>query len=802
MFQLPPALAALASYRQFIVCQFTPSTRRPGKTEKYPIDWRTGRVVDAHDPAIWLTCDEAAGVAASFGADYGVGFVFTATDPFFFIDVDSCVAADGASWNRMAMELLSRFEGAAVEVSHSMSGLHIIGTGTAPTPRKVKYLDQFDLYTEGRFVALTGTNALGNAVTLHDAALAVLVVQYLMPDPVAEGSGDWTDAPCAGWNGPTDDAVLLERALRSSSAASAFGTRASFRDLWEGDEVVLGKMYPDDHGRGAYDESKADSALAQHLAFWTGKDCERILRLMKQSALVREKWDRDDYIRGTILKVIARQYDVLYDKPAEVLAGNMPPAPTGGARGHEVTGDTFLSPDEQLTLFQGCIYVRDEHRVLVPGGYMLKPDQFRVTFGGYTYPMDPANEKISRNAWEAFTESQCYRSPRADSTCFRPEHPPGAIVHESGRTLANLWWPIETPQAEGDASRFLRHLATLIPNERDRAILLAYMAALVQFPGVKFQWAPLVQGLKGNGKTFFGTALTHCVSHRYTHLPNAKELGESGMKFTGWLKGKLLIVVEEIKTSDRRETLDALLPLITNARIEIQAKGQDQTTGDNRANLIFFSNHKDAIPKTTDERRYAIFFTAQQDFTDLARDGLDGNYFPDLYDWAEGRNRYAGQPSGWAIINHYLRNYAIPDELNPATKLHRAPETSSTAEAIDLSIGRIEQEVLEAIDQELPGFAGGWVSSMALDRLLVRLKADARIPPRKRKTMMETLGYDWHPHLLLGRTDNAVEPDGGKTRLYIRKGHILGAIENRGMIAKNYTDAQKRAMERQANYHS
>ena len=59
----------------------------------------------------------------------------------------------------------------------------------------------------------------------------------------------------------------------------------------------------------------------QHLAFWTGKDAARIERLMRRSALVREKWDRDDYLGPrTIMGAISRQVQVLQDKRPEPVA--------------------------------------------------------------------------------------------------------------------------------------------------------------------------------------------------------------------------------------------------------------------------------------------------------------------------------------------------------------------------------------------------------------------------------------------------------------------------------------------------
>jgi len=804
MWQLPPALSAFGAYRRFIVYQAVPSTTRAGKTDKFPIDYRTGRKGDSQDPAIWLTWQEAAAYAEVFGPAFGVGFVFTREVGLFFIDLDNCLrdpAHRELGWNDTALALLAQFTGAAVEVSLSGEGLHIFGRGHAPEPRRKKSADPafaFDLYTEGRFVALTGWNALGDAATDHTAALTDITARYLHRDAAAIVEGD---GPCAEWNGPADDVELLRRALKSRGVGAVFGGKASFADLWDNNVPALAAAFPDDHGRADYDESRADAALAQHLAFWTGKDCERIARLMLQSQLVREKWERPDYLPRTIEAAVARQVDVLHDKPTALPAVVPPPPSTPAvAPPKVVSGDRYLSAPAQMNLFKGCVYVSALHRILVEGGYLLKPDQFRAVFGGYSFPMDPANERVVRDAYEAFTQSQCFRFPQADSVCFRPELPAGVIIQEGGARLANVWWPIDTPQADGDAGPFLRHMEKLFPIDSDRAAILAYMAALVQNPGRKFQWAPVIIGAEGNGKTLLATALTHAVGERYSHTPNTKDLGDNGLKFTGWLASKLLVVFEEIYTAERREVLEGLKPLVTNLRVEIQGKGQDQVTGDNRANLIFFSNHKDAVPSHPDARRYAIFYTAQQNAEDMDRDGLTGGYFPDLWDWFEGRNAYAGGPSGKAIVNGYLRSYAIPDALNPATQCQRAPATSSTAEAVRLSLGTIEQEVLEAVAQETPGFAGGFISSLAMTKLVERLKFERRMPPRRRHELLIGLGYEPHPALPDGRVNTVVMPDVGRPRLYVKKGSLLLNLTSGATVQEAYERAQTKTVTRGAAF--
>ncbi len=291
MRELPPALAAMGAYRQFIVYVSQPSRSRPGKTDKFPADFRTGRVANAHDAEIWTDSATAIAHAAHYGPTYGVGFVFTPGDPFFFLDVDNCLQSDN-TWSPVAQDLCQKFAGCAMEISQSGKGLHVFGSYQSPIAQhgcKNEALG-IELYHQGRFVALTGVGCVGDVRCVADMALPGIVAQYFPPDAQQALEQGWTEGPAAEWRGPTDDDELIRRALRSQSTASAFGGRASFADLWTGNLEALQRCYPDP--ARAYDASSADAALAQHLAFWTGKDCERMQRLMEKSALVRDKWER------------------------------------------------------------------------------------------------------------------------------------------------------------------------------------------------------------------------------------------------------------------------------------------------------------------------------------------------------------------------------------------------------------------------------------------------------------------------------------------------------------------------------
>lgn len=781
MQSLPPALAALASYRQFLCYALVPSQRIPGKMDKLPVSPHTGQVCTAHDPAHWTTADHACAVANAWGQGYGVAFSFQESDPFFFIDIDN--AFDGASWSPVAQRLAAMFPGAAMEMSQSGKGMHIFGTGRAPAHGKKNTALGLEFYTELRFAALTGIGCVGDASTDHTAALHAVTAEYFPPGASSGADGDFTlsDAPVPEWRGPTDDADLIRRALRSKSASNVFGGRASFADLWEANTDALAVAYPDGGGR-AYDASQADAALASHLAFWTGRHGERIKSLMLQSGLVRDKWHRDDYLPRTIAAILSQPGDVLQDKPMEAAA--TPRATEAAPIPADVTGHTFLSPEAQKTLFAGCVYVQDRHRVLVPGGAMLKPDQFRVAFGGYVFAMDAVNERTTRNAWEAFTESQVLRAPRADTICFKPDQPPGAIINDAGRLRVNTYWPAEVKRAPGDVTPFLSHLAKVLPDQRDQQILLSYMAAIVQHKGVKFPWCPVLQGCEGNGKTFFSACVAMAVGQHFTHWPLADDIAS---QFNGWIADKIFVALEELKGQDHSsdDVVNRLMVLITGGfGVQIQQKGVDQFSMEICANFIATTNHKTAVRKTPDTaRRFALFYTAQQSYADIQRDGMSGDYFPRLYAWARAE--------GFAAITDFLYAYQIPPEFNPAGACHRAPHTSTTDAAMQESRGGVEQQIAEVIAQDTPGFMGGWVSSVMLDRLVTEtLKMGGRLNLNKRRELLQGMGYIPHPGLPEGRVNNPVQPDGKKPQLYILANHpdrwLTGAAE----IAKAYSAAQ------------
>jgi hypothetical protein len=775
---LPTPLAPLCAYAQFVVWRLV-----DGK--KLPFSPVHGGLASSTNPADWGTYEQAAAVGA------GVGFVFTERDPFWFLDIDG--AWSGSSWSPVALEICAALTGAAVEVSQSGTGLHLIGSGKAPEGHANKNIPlHLELYTKERFVALTGTNATGDAATELTAQLAPVAAKFFTRSANGARAENWTTEPCAEWAGPADDDTLLERAMRSqgNSAQAAFGSGAvTFADLFTADVDVLGAKWPSSTG-GAYDGSAADQSFANMLAFWTGKDCERMERLMRLSALARPKWDdHATYLQNTILNACGT-VGAVYNRPERETVTIAPPTePTSEGTDLLPRGGGLMLKHDQENHFAGCVYVNSVNRVMTRTGDLLDQARFNVQYGGHEFVIDSQGKKTTRSAWDALTNNENHAPVIADRICFRPEYGTGGIVRDGGKTLVNSYFPVPPDPCEGDPSKFINHLKRMLPHGEDCELLLGWMATAVQNPGEKLQWWPVVQGAEGNFKSFIHLIMERAVGSHYSHMPNMKKMVEGTSSFNGWIDRKLYLGLEEVYAANRREFFEGFKTTVTNLSIPIEGKGIEETTGDNRVNGVITMNHQDGVPVLGVSRRFTAFFCAQQTPEDMLRDGMDTSYVIDLKDWLLGLGDYAhhGRHYGLRVMAWHLHNRRVEARHNPL-RMMRAPETSSTEAARRAGLGRVEQEILEAIEADRPGFAGGWVSSTALDNLLSTSKAT--IARNKRRETMKALGFDYHPALADGRVHSIVQPDNARPRLYIKDGHISRNIDNPTEAARAYTKAQ------------
>lgn len=288
---------------------------RDGKPTKAPYNPRTGGKAQSTNRQTFAPLPVALGAlerGPHDGGKYdgiGVGVFGTLAA----IDIDHCIS-DTGELSEMVADIMQTMS-AYVEYSPSGRGLRILFTVPVgfEYDRTRYYINHrkagLEVYIAGvthKFVTVTG-NALTPGTDLEERGeqVAVVLEKYMVrpraDTPTEQGDED-------GASG-LDDLALIERAKHGHRGAE-------FAALWKGDT-------------SAYDgdESRADMALCDALAFWTGKDPARMDRLFRHSGLMRAKWDEmrgaDTYGSLTIANAI-RTGKMTYD-PQYNASGVKPP---------------------------------------------------------------------------------------------------------------------------------------------------------------------------------------------------------------------------------------------------------------------------------------------------------------------------------------------------------------------------------------------------------------------------------------------------------------------------------------------
>jgi Family of unknown function (DUF5906) len=437
---------------------------------------------------------------------------------------------------------------------------------------------------------------------------------------------------------------------------------------------------------------------------------------------------------------------------------------------------TYVASADMPAIFAGFTYVNDIHRIIGPSGFVYDSAKFDAhpRFAKRSYQMKNDGSGPDPSAWKAFIQSEVSTGEKVEQCYFDPRDPPGHIKMKENNRMVNTWRPVSIRMKEGDVTPFLQHLQKLFPT--DWRILLNYLKFMMQHRGVKVTWWPFLQGVPGNGKSFISDTMEYCIGWKFTQRPTPKNIDG---QFNASLYGCLFLALEDIKeTDDFGQMWDTIKPMVTAERLEIQPKGIDKATREVCFNGIMNSNHKTGIKKDADDRRIAPFFSEQQFKAHLERDGLDEEYFDDLWTWAKG--------DGWAHVAYYLATDPIDADFNPK----KCPVTSSEAEHTRLSRPPAQQILIAAVRALKAGFRGGWVNMLKLHEELVRVPKTRNLTPDKEYKIATDLGYEPHPGLTDGQLTLPLT-DGTHPVLYVTADHPTRSITDPAAIAAAYQEAQK-----------
>ena len=274
----------LKELSRWVLWKPLPSGDDPSALTKSPFDCRfTDDRASSTRPETWSDFERAASAYAARETNGAGGIMIALGGGLAGVDLDNAIDSETGDLTAVAQQIVNRMQ-SYTELSVSGTGIRIFVRAPEAPGKK---FGNVEVYTRGRFLTVTGRQIPGTPSTIEDRGAELAALRDELD--AARQAGRPARAPRDPNATPLNEAfpgvtvlgVPDDEILRRASEVC--GER--FDNLWSGDD-------------SAYESrSQADLALAGDLAFMCGPgEEERVESLMRQSGLVREKWDRDDYL--------------------------------------------------------------------------------------------------------------------------------------------------------------------------------------------------------------------------------------------------------------------------------------------------------------------------------------------------------------------------------------------------------------------------------------------------------------------------------------------------------------------------
>lgn len=202
------------------------------------------------------------------------------------------------------------------------------------------------------------------------------------------------------------------------------------------------------------------------------------------------------------------------------------------------------------------------------------------------------------------------------------------------------------------------HAENLLGSDYSK-IVLSYFAYMVQNPGKKVNWIPIIQGCQGVGKTLFVNALARCCFGKKNYDSIGTE--EIIKEHTGWAVNKLLVIIPELKIDWKisKEVMERLKPIITDEKIRYVEKYKISDTVTNTLNIIATTNYENPVPLEHTDRRYCIMFSKSTTKMEMLELIGDNSHFDKLASIISCSDEIAGQ------VRRYFMEYKIDSIFKP-----------------------------------------------------------------------------------------------------------------------------------------
>jgi putative DNA primase/helicase len=263
----------------------------------------------SNEPASWSDFDAAYSAYLDRERTGADGLLFALGDGFAGGDLDDVVDPATGVPNTLARHVIGEID---TYSERSVSGRGVRFFAFGPEEKGIKVGSQ-ELYSRHRFMTVTGQHIAGSPTELQEREAELeamrerLACERLDAYRQRHGDREQRRSRHGGEVDPNVNAATL--GVSDEEIIDTGYNIEGFCELWHGSAAA----YDDD-------KSRADLALASHLAFLCGPgEHDRVRRLMERSGLVREKWftHRTYLVELTIARA--------YEDRTEYYSWGMPP---------------------------------------------------------------------------------------------------------------------------------------------------------------------------------------------------------------------------------------------------------------------------------------------------------------------------------------------------------------------------------------------------------------------------------------------------------------------------------------------
>jgi hypothetical protein len=657
----------------------------------------SGTAASSTNAATWTTYEDAFD-AYMTGEFDGMGFVLNGKDGIIGIDVDDCVRSDG-SLSDLAQELLQHVNGYA-EMSPSGTGIKLFTRGALHCAH-VDNSKGLELYPDGRYFTVTGHVINGhNALPDTEQDVSWFVKKHfgeVGTQLVPLDALGYYKGPLEGWDLDRVRVEVLDHLSSDCGYAEwikvgqalfhQFGGSHEAMELWD-------EWSQDGGSSTAYTpglcETKWESFSSDRAK---GRGPITLASLIKEAQEVAQRRKDDAFTKWSAAIEASTSFADLRDQVCKGVKGDSLidhaqrealaallkpkfkklnfPMIIGDIKkliNREVQHVSADSPE----WFKPWVFLNDSDRFFnIDSKGELTATGFCANFNRYVGGENAAQMAV--NVLGIQTVARAVYNPTTEAGLFYEHNAPYANRYDPS-TIPEIPNDL-TPMDLDDLGFLNQHFYMLTGGSiREAELIKSWIAHNVKYPGKKIRWAPLLIGIQGDGKTSIAKMVASAMGGVNVQLNITKSLIESG--FNGWAEGHCVGVFDDLDLSgeERAHLVEDIKGLIANDDCTIHRKGKDGYRVKNVTNYMGISNHMNAIPLESNDRRWFLVRTPFSKVSQLdeATCGQE-QYFTRLADIIQNKP---------GVIRRWFLEMQFYHEFNADG---RAPETSAKEEAKTLS---------------------------------------------------------------------------------------------------------------------